>query len=115
MKNVFRTFAFALFFVTLSSFSWTSEKEITGTYGVSDNDPSGIKLTLNEDHTFTYTDFSNPSKKIDVSGNWELKRNVVVLTNYTSDYSFHTNWKIEQNGEIAKSRKGLCFYTLGKI
>jgi hypothetical protein len=115
MKNLIRISAFVVLFSALSSFTKNADNQYTGTYGVSEGDHSGIRLTLNEDKTFTYTDFSNPSKKIDVSGNWEVKRNVVILTNYTSAYSFHTNWKIEQNGEVAKSRKGLCFYTLGKI
>jgi len=91
------------------------KEEFIGVYGVCEQDPSAIQLTLNADQTFTYRDHSNPNNRIDVQGNWEIKKDHVVLTNYTSDYSFHTKWKIDQNGKVAKSRKGMTWYTLGKL
>lgn len=101
--------------ITLFSFTTLDKGEIVGVYGVCESNPSAIQLTLNDDQTFTYRDHSNSNKPIDVHGNWELKNNHVILTNYTTDYSFHTKWKIDQNGTVAKSRKGMTWYTLGKI
>ena len=112
MKNTIQiAFIAALLFI-LSSFINSTSSGFTRVYGVSENDPSAIELTLNEDKTFTYKDFSNPSKKIDVKGNWELKNKHIHLVNYNSEYSFHAKWKIVKDGMVAKSRKGMTFYSL---
>jgi hypothetical protein len=114
MKSILQTSLFAAILLTLSSFVNHKTADFIGVYGVSENDLSGIELTLNGDRTFTYKDFSNPSKKIDTHGNWELKNNHIRLVNFTSEYSFHSKWKIIKEGMAAKSRKGLTFYTLSK-
>ena len=114
MKKNIQTSFIAALLLTLSSFVNSTPTEFTGVYGVSENDPSQIELTLNEDKTFSYKDFSNPSKKIDVNGNWELKNKHIHFINYSSVYSFHSKWKIVDHGKVAKSRKGITFYTLVK-
>jgi len=115
MNRILKTTLSLLFLATLFSFTTIDKESIVGVYGVCESDPSAIQLTLNDDQTFTYRDHSNPNKRIDVQGNWELKNKNVVLTNYTSDYSFHTKWKIDQDGKVAKSKKGLTWYTLVRI
>ncbi len=114
MKKLIKTSFIIGALFTMLSFASVSESDFTGVYGVSENDPTNIELVLNKDQTFTYKDFSNLTKKIDVTGNWELKNKHIVLKNYTSEFSFHTKWKITKEGMIAKSRKGITFYTLVK-
>ncbi len=100
--------------LTLFSFTRISELDFVGIYGVSENDPSRIELRLNLDKTFTYQDFSDPVKQITVKGNWEVKNKKIFLKDYDSEFSFHSMWKIMKDGMVAKSRKGMNFYTLVK-
>ena len=99
-------------FLFLSSFTNDSDLNFVGTYGISEDDPAKIELILNTDKTFSYTDFSNRKKKVDVKGTYEVQNNTVFLKDYNSDVSFHTKWKITNNGKVAKSRKGITFYSL---
>jgi hypothetical protein len=107
----------SLFIVILATLSFTRipKPGFIGTYGVSTNDPSHIELTLNTNHTFSYQDFSVPSKKINVTGSWELKGKYVILENAGHKVSFHNRWKFDENGIVAKSRKGFTFYALHKL
>lgn len=101
--------------VGLMSFTDKVENNFIGTYGVSDADPAQIKLTINADHTFTYTDFSVADHKIEASGKWTRKGNRVILTDNNPDKAFHDTWTFDQDGQVAKSRKGLCFYRLCRV
>ena len=96
------------------SFS-VKENLIFGTYGITNTDPSGIELVINENHTFTFKDFSNPKNKINTTGTWAIKKEFIVLKSSDSNQKFHTKWKITNKGSKAKSRKGMTFYTLCKI
>ena len=98
----------------LYSFKSDPEDSISGSYGVAEDDPSAILLTLNKDHSFSYRDYSHPEKKIETNGRWEYKRGKVILKDYESEYTFHDKWKIKE-GRIARSRKLLSFYTLHRI
>ncbi|MES2515785.1 MAG: hypothetical protein V4580_16650 [Bacteroidota bacterium] len=113
MKNLFNL-SLAIVILATLSFTTVSEPGFIGTYGVSKDDPSHIELKLNKDHTFSYQDFSVPSKKINVVGNWELKHNYVILKTADTKVSFHHKWKFNADGSTAKSRNGLTFYTLEK-
>jgi hypothetical protein len=115
MKKILKTLAVIMVFFLANAFTIADQPNFIGTYGVSEGDPSQIKLTLLKDKTFSYQDFSNPKQKIQVNGNWELKGKTVVLTNYESETAIHNRWKFTQDGQIAKSRKALCFYSLCKI
>lgn len=112
--KIIKTSFFTGVLLMLFSFTNTSEENFSGTYGVSENDPVIIELILNENKTFTYKDFSNSTQKIDVKGDWEVENNQVVLKNYDTKNSIHSKWKIVKDGMVAKSRKGLTFYTLVK-
>ncbi|WP_317899776.1 hypothetical protein [Aurantibacillus circumpalustris] len=98
----------------MSSFANEHSNEFIGTYGVSSSDPSQIKLTINSDHTFYYQDFSVSDKKIIMKGNWTLKGQKVILNGNNSEKNFHHVWHFVENGQVAKSRKGLTFYRLCK-
>jgi hypothetical protein len=90
----------------------------TGTYGVctcGNSTESSVKLILNKDFTFHYTDNSYPGKKTDVKGNWVLNDNTVTLKDYTSDLSIHNKWTIDRNEKCLKSRKGLNFTRLCNV
>jgi hypothetical protein len=97
----------------MSSFTKKNDKQFIGTYSVSESDPAQIKLIINSDHTYYYQDFSISDNKIVTKGNWTLRGNKVVLND--SDIKFHDVWTFDKNGEVAKSRKGLTYYRLGKI
>ncbi len=99
----------------LSSFTMPSTNDFLGTYSVPDSDPAQIQLTLNADHTFYYQDFSVSTNKIAVTGNWTQKGNKVMLEESESGMQFHNDWTFVENGQVAKSRKGLSFYRLCKI
>lgn len=114
MRKIIQAPFIVIILLTLFSFTGITELDFVGTYGVSENDPARIELTLNKDKTFTYKDLSNPAKPIDVKGNWSVKNNEILLKNYDSEFSFHTKWKIMKDGMVAKSRKGMTFYTLIK-
>ena len=98
----------------LQSFTMKTENTIIGTYGVSKNDPSGIELVINENHTFSYKDFSNPKKTINTTGTWKTSKGIVILTSTDFTGTFHNKWKFTPDGHIAKSRKGMTYYTLCK-
>jgi len=114
MKKIIQSSLVLGILFMLSSFSHISEGDVIGTYGVSKSDPSGIELIINENNRFAYKDFSNPSKQIAVTGTWEFKNGHILLTTDNSEIDFHNKWKIVQDGTVAKSRKGVSFYTLIK-
>ena len=114
MKSFINSLAVTIVFITTVSFT-NATYDFIGTYGVYENDPSNIKLTIDENHTYSYQDFSDPKNKINITGNWELKGNTVELKTNNIQYTFHNKWKFSKNGQIAKSRKGLTYYTLCKL
>ena len=97
---------------TIMAFTYSTTPDFTGTFGVSDNDPCNIELKINNDNTFSFIDYSSKNKKINTTGNWELKNKYIVLISSTPSLKFHNKWKISKNGTIAKSRKGMTYYTL---
>ncbi|MEL7532144.1 MAG: hypothetical protein AAFN10_12580 [Bacteroidota bacterium] len=97
------------------TFAFAPADDIIGTYGVGANNPSQIELSLHADHSFSYQDYSNPTNQIDATGRWEIQRSKIVLLDYDPQLSIHNKWKIEQQGMLAKSRKGLSFYTLHRL
>lgn len=99
----------------MSSFTNKNASEFIGTYGVSESDPARITLTINADQTFSYQDLSVPDKKIAAKGNWTLKGQKVILHDQSTGIKFHDTWTFEDNGQVAKSRKGLSFYRLCRI
>ncbi len=108
--------------LVLSAFLFTSfafknapGSEIYGTYGISKNDKAKVGLTIKEDKTFSYRYYSGMNKLTEAQGKWEMKNGKVILTDFPSDLSFHTKWKITDNGMVAKSRKGLNFYRFVKL
>jgi hypothetical protein len=101
--------------IFFSSFRFSTNEEPIGTYGVTASNPSQLKLSIHADHTFKYQDYSNPKQPVVVSGKWILKGKKVVLIGSNSEQSFHHVWSFTQNGQVAKSRKGMCFYRICKI
>lgn len=101
-------------FILLSSFVIKADDRFIGTYGVSASDPSQIELTIHADHTFYYQDFSDPNNKIVAEGTWTMKGNKVVLHDNNTDLKYHNVWAFDESGKVAKSRKGLAFYSLIK-
>jgi hypothetical protein len=86
-----------------------------GTYGVSVTEASMIQLIIHPDQTFEYFDQSIPNEPIHRAGSWAAKGDKVILTDNSSDQAFRDVWTFTENGQIAKSRKGLNFYRLCKI
>lgn len=115
MKNRFKIVAALATFIFMSSFTSISIPVFIGTYGVSASDPSGIKLSIKSDNTFCYQDFSEPGKKIAVTGKWVLKGKKVILSSDNGAVTFHNVWSFSDGGKVAKSRKGFTFYRLTKL
>lgn len=101
--------------IFLSSFTFSNKEEPIGTYGVTGSDPSQIKLSINADHTFSYQDYSNSKQPVNVAGKWISKGKKVVLIGSNSEQKFQHVWTFTKNGQVAKSRKGMCFYRICKI
>ena len=114
MKKIIKLFTTLTTIILMFSFTYTNNSEFIGTYGVCASDPAQIKLMINSDHTFYYQDFSISDKKIIAKGTWTLKGKKVVLSSSNPAGKFHNVWTFEENGEVAKSRKGFTFYRLTK-
>jgi hypothetical protein len=97
----------------LISFTNPVNSGLDVTFGVTSSDPSRIELSLNEDFSYTYHDFSNPRNQVSVSGTYERDGNTIYLLSEEND--FHQKWKIKEDGAVATSRLGLCFYRLRKL
>lgn len=102
-------------FFICTAFSLYESEGINRVYGVSSDNPNRIELKLNADYTFTYHDHSSKNNKIDMRGVYEYKNGRVFLIPTQKDITFHTQWHFSVDGEIAKSRKGLCWYTLNRL
>jgi hypothetical protein len=115
MKKTIKILTVAVTLILMLSFTNKDSNAFIGTYGVSASDPAQIKLTINRDHTFYYQDFSIADKRIVVKGTWTLKGKKVILQNNGSKTKFHNVWTFVESGKVARSRKGLSYYRLGKI
>ena len=115
MKNRIKPVLSVLLITVCFAFSNLDNDGLIATYGVSSNDPSQIRLELREDFTFTYKDFSRVDSKIEVQGTYSLYKSRVLLNASDEGIKFHDEWKITDDGMTAKSRKGLCFYSLGLL
>lgn len=114
MKNALRSTILLLCVFMLASFSSKSESDVSGVYGVCGVEVTIVELSLNADHTYSYIDRSNSLAPIELTGTWEEKGNHIELSS-NSDHKFHNKWKISNDGTVAKSRKGMSFYRLGRI
>lgn len=115
MTKTIKTLTLLATVFLMSSFAEKNTEHFIGIYGVSESDPAQIKLTINADRTFFYQDFSISEKKILTKGNWTLRGNKVFLKDDNTNIKFHNVWTFDENGQVAKSRKGLTFYRLCKI
>lgn len=114
MKSTLKFTLALLTIIICFAFVGKNNNGIKATFGVSAEDPSQIELQLNKDYTFHYQDFSFPSEKIEVEGTYTVNNNKIHLMPNEGQAEFHDQWKIVENGTVAKSRKGLTFYTLRK-
>lgn len=109
------TWSLGIVLITLiSSFTTSKSEPCIGVYGVSESDPSAIRLELQADNTFSYQDFSISDAKVKVTGTWKQQGNQVRLQSAT-DQKFHHKWHLEKAGNVIKSRKGMTFLTLCRI
>ena len=115
MKQSIKNLTILLVVITSFSFTTINDKGLDLRFGVSNSDPSHIELKLNEDYSFSYIDLSNPKNRIDVIGTYSVMKNKIILQAEDKTASFHDHWKISDEGNTARSRKGLSFYTLRKL
>lgn len=115
MKTTLKYCGILVLALAFSSFSWYNFKEPHGTFGVSSTGQSRIQLIIQPDHSFYFQDYSDAKNKIIVTGRWKINHKKVILIASNSTAKFHNVWTFEANGQIAKSRKGLCFYRLCKL
>lgn len=115
MTRAIKMLAMLATVVLMSSFTGQNPPAFIGTYGVSSSGPSQIVLTINADHTFYYQDLSVEGKEVIINGSWTQQGRKVVLKDNKASEAFHDLWSFVDNGQVAKSRKGLSFYRLCKI
>ena len=115
MTKTIKLLAILAVIILGSSFKNRDSAVYIGTYGVSASDPACIKLSINADHSFYYQDFSVQHNKIVVNGNWSVSGKKIILTANGAVKKFHNVWTFAENGDVAKSRKGLAFYRLSKL
>lgn len=117
----FQTILFGSFLLAAMSFTgvpFSNQMLLeTTTYGVCGCEKEAaaspkVELTLRPDYTFQYQNGSNPSKKINVTGTWEMNGQKVVLQADASENGFHKTWKFDKNQPCVVSRKGLNFIRL---
>jgi|GEM_PF-779138 len=100
----------------LTALSTKAQTHVIKTFGVSQADPSNIKLVLHADQTFTYQDFSLPTQKVRVSGTYTVRGAHIKLNASSAEkYAFHDRWKKVNNGSAINSRKRLSFYRLAQL
>lgn len=114
MKKVITILASLVIIVFMSSFVAEDSANYTGQYNGSESDPAQIKLIINADNTFYYQDYSLLENKLIVTGTWSLDGKKVVLKSENATQEFHQVWKFEDDGNVAKSRKGLSYFRLTK-
>lgn len=114
MKKPFLNLSLIATILAFASFSTERPGAIIGTYGVPDADPSAIRLSIRADHTFSYQDRSKRENSRTVNGTWTSKGRKVVLQASTPA-RFHRIWFITDEGQAARSRKGLCYYLLCRM
>lgn len=103
---------------TAASFATQAGEKVTGSYGVYKGDPSDIRLTLNDDHTFTYSYvyFGKPKRQnVTVAGKWAWKGGKVVLHKENSLFHIPKKWRFAKDGQVAKGRMGMCYYRICKV
>ena len=122
--NFMQKFQAIIFALTVMSFTGVPctnemilETKIYGTCGCENAVGTDLKieLTINPDHSFHYRNASNPSKKVDVKGNWSINGNMVVLQGDAAESNFHKTWKFDKKQPCIMSRKGLYFIRLCDI
>ncbi len=113
--KVFKAIILSAVLFSSLAFKNAEQPDFIGTYGISKNHPVKFELKINADKTFTYQDYSNPNKKIDARGTWELKENKIYLQDQTSTFPYCAKWKIEKDGMAVRTRKGLEFIRLAKL
>lgn len=114
MKKYSKVLMMTVLWFALSGFTNNTNIGLSATYGVCNDDPSHIELKLSDDYTFTYQDHSRKDLKLNINGTYTKRKNEILLTSSKGITHFHNRWKISKNGQKAKSRKGLSYYTLIK-
>ena len=112
MKKLTQSILFNAIALILCSFTPKNEASFVGTYGVSPSHSSQITLRIFANQTYYYQDFSVPNQKIISRGKWVQSKNTLTLQDENAQKNFHRVWKFNPESKHAKSRKGLCFYSL---
>ena len=96
----------SLLMASFNGINPSEEKGIDASYG-----DEKVQLVLEDDFSFHYRDLCS-SQKIDVSGTYEIDGNKVHLSATDEAALFHDSWKLTNNQQVAKSRKGMLFMRL---
>jgi hypothetical protein len=89
-----------------------------GTYSVYKDDAQQQileQLILRPDNTFSYIDHSNPSKMLDISGQWTYHKGAIHLNAGNEKPSFRNKWRFNAKKLSIYSRKGLEFRRLCQV
>lgn len=114
MKKIIASLLFSLIF-TAGLLAQTKNKQTASSYGVKGSEISTIKLDLYKDGSFDYINRSNPEKQVSLTGKYEKSGQKILLKADQANANFIDRWKISDDGEAIKSRKGLAWYRLCKL
>lgn len=95
--------------LSLNSITTNKGAEPKGNFG--GNGKNAPSLQLNENHTFIYTDLTNPSKPINAEGTWSMEADELILKP-NSKTKLNKHYKIIRDGKCVQTRKHFVFYTL---
>lgn len=88
----------------------TSVTVVPGIYGVNAG-YSEVKVRLNEDKSFRYTD-RTVKPCIDITGIWKQEGGKVRLETQGREIKIFDTWKLDEDCDCIKSRKGLTWRRL---
>lgn len=103
---------YLIFIGALLSFSSNAQNlvnEPKGNFG--GNGRNAPSLQLNENHTFIYTDLTNPSKPINAEGTWSMEADELILKP-NSKTKLNKHYTIIRDSKCVQTRKHFVFYTL---
>lgn len=101
-------------FLLFASFHLQESEDFVGTYGNEPHQNKGFSITLNEDHSFVYRDYSFSESPVLCEGTWVVQNGKAFLQELTTQKGMVNTWKLENDGAAIKARKGLCWYRLCK-
>ena len=119
--NVLRTVCFLLISLVLTSFNPmapSSDAHVMGNYGICGaaySSHSSLRLRLNSDHTFLYSEKVGKGEFISGSGTWTFRNSKLSLSNIKPEVKMPLVWHADSDNTYLKARRGATYYRICKL